>query len=57
MTEADEKAMLITCFALMTGMESDCFCPYSGYKYLCALPLADNVLIYHIITITTTTLD
>lgn len=40
-----QKAMLIICFALMTGMESGGFCPDSGYNYLSALPLADNVLI------------
>lgn len=45
MTETDEKARLITCFALMTGMESDGFCHDSGYKYTSALPLADRVLL------------
>lgn len=40
----------------MTGMESDGFCHDSGYKYTSALSLADNILIYCIITITPTTL-
>lgn len=45
MTETAEKAMLIICFALMTGMKSGGFCPDSSYKYLSALPLAYDILI------------